>query len=71
MSSDLKSLRELRALLAEARDALIVAKQYIEDDKTANRLEQLIAPVGKLAGEAELTYLRALEAKCKKLEEFA
>ena len=71
MSSDLKSLRELRYLLAEARDALIDAKQYIEDDKTSNRLEQLIAPVGKLAGEAELTYLRALEAKCKKLEEFA
>ena len=71
MTEDLKSLRVLRALLAEARDALIVAKEYIEDEKTANRLEQLIAPVGKLAGEAELTYLRALEAKCKKLEEFA
>lgn len=71
MTAYLKRLREIRYLLAEARDALIDAKQYIEDDKTANRLEQLIAPVGKLAAEAELTYLRALEAKCKKLEEFA
>ena len=71
MTEDLQSLRLVRYLLAQARDNLIDAKVHIHDEKTANRLEQLIAPVGKLAGEAELTYLRALEAKCKKLEEFA
>lgn len=71
MTEDLQSLRLVRYLLAQARDNLIDAKGHTHEDKIANRLEQLIAPVGKLAAEAELTYLRALEAKCKKLEEFA
>ena len=70
MTADLKSLRELRHLLETARDALMDAQTMIDEDNYY-RLEKLIAPVGKLAAEAELNYLRELEKSCKKLEEFA
>lgn len=65
----LEAKMELREWLQIARDALLDAMELIPEDDYC-RLERLAAGVGKIAGEYELIYLRALEEKCKKLEDF-
>lgn len=67
MNDDLERKRDLKIRIMAAHANLMSAMDMI-DESDYCRLERLTAQVGKLAGEVELDYLRALEIECDRLE---